>query len=282
MISSSSLPNVSNNILEISRELLETPEKGNQQPSLNYKELKEDNDYLIYEDGKLFSKKTGRFLKGKIDNVGYQTYVLAIKNPLTSKKGKVVYAHRLVAEYFLDNSNNLPYVHHKDENKLNNRVDNLEWVSAKENSQEHLKKNPLCRKNIKAKYLIENLPNEEWRVVIENPLYSVSNKGRVLNNKTNRLLKLDTNQKYIRVSFNDKKHYYLHRLVYCTFNNDYDLNGYVIDHIDSNPQNNNLDNLQKITYTENNLRRFNDHPTEGVDSSESKCETPKNQGEDMV
>ena len=71
MISLSSLPNVSNNILEISRELLETPEKGNQQPSLNYKELKEDNDYLIYEDGKLFSKKTGRFLKGKIDNVGY-------------------------------------------------------------------------------------------------------------------------------------------------------------------------------------------------------------------
>ena len=208
MISSSSLPNVSNNILEISRELLETPEKGNQQPSLNYKELKEDNDYLIYEDGKLFSKKTGRFLRGKIDNVGYQTYVLAIKNPLTSKKGKMVYAHRLVAEYFLDNPNGLPYVHHKDENKLNNHIDNLEWTSAKENSQEHLKKNPLCRKNIKAKYLIENLPDEEWRVVIENPLYSVSNKGRVLNNKTNRLLKLDTNQKYVRVGFNNKKHYY--------------------------------------------------------------------------
>ena len=151
MISSSSLPNVSNNILEISRELLETPEKGNQQPSLNYKELKEDNDYLIYEDGKLFSKKTGRFLKGKIDNVGYQTYVLAIKNPLTSKKGKTVYAHRLVAEYFLDNPNGFPYVHHKDENKLNNHIDNLEWISAKENSQEHFEKNPLCRKNIKAK-----------------------------------------------------------------------------------------------------------------------------------
>ena len=65
MISLSSLPNVSNNILEISRELLETPEKGNQQPSLNYKELKEDNDYLIYEDGKLFSNslclKNSRF-----------------------------------------------------------------------------------------------------------------------------------------------------------------------------------------------------------------------------
>lgn len=264
MKSSSSLPNVSNNIPEISRELLGSPEKGNQQPSLNYKELKEDNDYLIYEDGRLFSKKTGRFLKGKIDNVGYQVYSLSIKNPLTSKKGKMLYAHRLVAEYFIDNPDNLPYVHHKDENKLNNCASNLEWVS---DSQEY----PMSRKN----YLVKNLPNEEWRIVLENPTYSVSNKGRVLNNRTNRLLKLDTNQKYVRVSFNDKKHYYLHRLVYCTFNNDYDLEGYVVDHIDSNPQNNNLENLQKITP---NLRRFNDHPTAGVDSSESKCETPKKLG----
>lgn len=176
----------------------------------------------------------------------------------------MLYAHRLVAEYFLDNPKNLPYVHHKDGNKLNNKKENLEWVSAQENSKEYLVQNPNCRKNIKAHYLLKNLDGEEWRVVIENPLYSVSNKGRVINNRTNRLLKLDTNQKYIRVSFNDKKHYYLHRLVYCTFNNDYDLNGYVIDHIDNNPSNNNLENLQKITVQENNLRRFNDHPTVGV------------------
>lgn len=271
-MSSSSLPGISNDPQEINRELLGTPEKDNQQSSLNYKPLKEDNDYLIYNDGRVFSKKTNRFITGKIDNVGYRVYSLAIWNPLTSKKGKMLYAHRLVAEYFLDNIDNKPYVHHKDENKLNNHASNLEWISAKENSQEHLKKNPNCRKDIKAHYLLENLEGEEWKIVLENPSYSVSNYGRVINNKTNRLLKLDTNQKYIRVSFNDKKHYYVHRLVYCTFNNDYDLKDFVIDHIDSNPSNNKLENLQKITVNENNLRRFNDHPTKGVETSVSKCD----------
>lgn len=277
-----SSPSVSNNTLEKVRELLESPQnEDNQQPSLDYKPLKEDNDYLIFNDGRLYSKKTKRFLSGKIDNVGYRAYSLAIINPLTSKKGKMFYAHRLVAEYFLDNPNNYEFVHHKDENKLNNNVNNLEWISAKQNYQEYLKNHPI-RHIRKAEFYIKDLENEEWKIIEENPLYSVSNLGRIKNNKTNRILKIDTNQKYQRVCLNTKKHYYVHRLVYCTFNNDYDLDGFVIDHIDSNPSNNKLNNLQKITHKENNLKRFNDHPTAGVETSVSKCGHPKNQDKDMV
>ncbi len=169
----------------------------------------------------------------------------------------MVYAHRLVAEYFLDNPNNLPYVHHKDENKLNNNVDNLAWVTPKENMQEHNKIKQSQRRE--PKYHVNNLPNEEWLIFPENENYSVSSCGRVKNNNTNRLLYIDENQKYCRIQLGKKK-YYLHRLVYCVFNNDYDLEGYVIDHIDANPKNNNLDNLQKITQQENCLKqgRFND------------------------
>lgn len=232
----------------------------NQQPNLAFKPLKEDENYLIYSNGDLYSKKVNRFLKGKVDNVGYKTYALALQERRSKsgkKLSKMVYAHRLVAEYFLENPNNYDIVHHKDGNRLNNNVENLEWVNTKQHNQYHNVNN---NRKVTPKYFEKNLPGEQWKIFPLNNLYEISSCGRVRNIKTNRLLKIDDFQKYQRVSLNDKKHYYLHRMVYCTFNNDFNLEGFVIDHIDNNPKNNKLDNLQKITQQENCLKqdRFND------------------------
>lgn len=50
-----------------------------------------------------------------------------------NNKGKHILVHKLVAQTFLKNPNHYPFVNHKDENKLNNCVNNLEWCNAKYN-----------------------------------------------------------------------------------------------------------------------------------------------------
>lgn len=69
-----------------------------------------------------------RILKPIIQNTGYLTVTL-YKN----KKDDIYYIHRLVAETFLKNPDNLPVINHKDENKTNNCVDNLEWCTDEYN-----------------------------------------------------------------------------------------------------------------------------------------------------
>lgn len=60
---------------------------------------------------------------------GYKFVTLVVKN-----NRKTAYIHRLVAEAFIPNPENLPEVNHKDENKLNNCVDNLEWCTVAYNN----------------------------------------------------------------------------------------------------------------------------------------------------
>ena len=80
-----------------------------------------------YDSNNHFLK--GRILKLCADKDGYLNVGLSSNNKV--KKYKV---HRLVAEVFIPNPNNLPQVNHKDENPSNNRVENLEMCDAKYNS----------------------------------------------------------------------------------------------------------------------------------------------------
>ena len=83
-------------------------------------------NYYITEDGKLFNdKKQMKTYKGE----RYEKVVLKINGKATSK-----YIHRLVAEAFIPNANNKPTVNHKDGDKMNNNVSNLEWATQSENN----------------------------------------------------------------------------------------------------------------------------------------------------
>lgn len=85
--------------------------------------------YKISDDGRLWSNKSNKFLKPSLDKDGYIKFGLSIAG-----KVKTCYAHRLVAQAFIPNPHNLPQVNHKDENKINNNVNNLQWCDSNYNN----------------------------------------------------------------------------------------------------------------------------------------------------
>lgn len=104
---------------------------------MRYKDYSFNDNYIIYENGKIFSKKRGIFLKPSLDKKGYQIVVLTIEGKQVTKR-----VHRIVAEHFIPNPENKPQVNHIDKNKENNDVSNLEWVTASENMLHALKDKP--------------------------------------------------------------------------------------------------------------------------------------------
>ena len=86
-----------------------------------------DTDYLIYSDGRVYSEKTNRFLKPR-NCAGYLRVAI-----YTNDRIYQMSIHRLVATAFIENPKNKPEVNHKDGNKTNNSVQNLEWVTTSEN-----------------------------------------------------------------------------------------------------------------------------------------------------
>lgn len=94
-----------------------------------FKPIENYPDYLISNKGRVYSSKRNKFLKPKNSKQGYLTIKLSEHSII--KEFKI---HRLIAEAFILNPDNLPQVNHRDEDKTNNCVDNLEWCDAKYNN----------------------------------------------------------------------------------------------------------------------------------------------------
>ena len=81
--------------------------------------------YAITSCGKVWSHRNKKFLKSCKQSTEYLAVTLCKDG--TQKSYKI---HRLVAEAYLPNPNNLPQVNHKDENKTHNYINNLEWCDS--------------------------------------------------------------------------------------------------------------------------------------------------------
>lgn len=87
--------------------------------------------YIISSKGFIISLTSNlHILKPRYDKNGYSQYY--IRN-LNTNKRKDYKAHRLVAEAFIDNPDNLNLINHIDGNKANNHVENLEWCTHSQN-----------------------------------------------------------------------------------------------------------------------------------------------------
>ena len=94
-------------------------------------EIEGFENYLIYEDGKIWSKKgKGRFLKPFPDCKGYLRVDLR-----KDGERKHMSIHRLVGNAFIPNHENKPQIDHIDNNRQNNNIKNLRWVTASENQR---------------------------------------------------------------------------------------------------------------------------------------------------
>jgi len=119
-------------------------------PSLVFYPIKTNPEYLITKDGIVFSTITKRILEPIKGKTGY------LQIGIRQKTTHFIYLHRLLAETFIDNPNNLPEVNHIDGNKLNNNLSNLEWVTGCENVR-HAFANNLTRNKASCNYsLLDN------------------------------------------------------------------------------------------------------------------------------
>lgn len=84
--------------------------------------------YEVSDLGRVMNSKTGYILTPYPNEKGYLRVILFKNGKMSHKR-----IHRLVADAFIPNPMNYPHINHKDENKTNNCVNNLEWCNPKYN-----------------------------------------------------------------------------------------------------------------------------------------------------
>lgn len=218
-----------------------------------------ETNYSVSDDGEIRNDSSNKIMT--INKGVVQLYI--------NKKNKRLSVGKLVAQAFIPKLREEEvYVTHIDEDVNNNKVDNLLWITAQENSNNTWKKRrennttgagqkrqPKKRENIVdlTHYVLNE--NEERQIIIDNELtyYSINKLGQVKNLNTKKFLKGTNLHSYIYVNLTvgkKRKNRAVHQLVAQAFLPN--PNNYIIvDHINGDRQDNRVENLRWASALEN-------------------------------
>lgn len=213
--------------------------------------------YEVSNFGRVYSTRSKKILSSIMRNYGETVDLCTCGKQYRRLVG------RLVAIEFIPNDDNYDIIKHIDENPKNNNVENLKWAHSKiQINQEQ------------EKVTILDNSDDEWKEVVGyEGLYKVSDKGEVYTVKNNIMMKQRKKGIYYTVNLrkNDKsKNYFVHRLVAIAFIPNPD-NKLVVNHIDRNGLNNNIKNLEWVTYSENSIHanKTEKHPKNKIKQLEN-------------
>lgn len=153
--------------------------------------IKQYKDFLVDDNLNIYNAHTGHIIKPFKGSDGYIAVKLNMKNCKTCERVHVIYAH-----CFIPNPNNYKYVNHKDTNKLNNSLNNLEWCTNSYNVK-HSYDNGNNTSRVKVR--VETL-NKEF-VGEYNSLRECSKELKLDRHKISRILKGELRKDYLGYLF---------------------------------------------------------------------------------
>ena len=156
--------------------------------------------FEVSTDGKIRNSDTHKIYKTCVNKNGYEQICVSLGS---RNKKKVFKIHKAIAETFIPNVENKPEVNHKDGNKLNNRVTNLEWATGSENVQ-HAYDNGLASAkqgtdNIWAKLTIEDVMYIRKNYIPYDRTYGARALGRKFGIDKNSIIDVANDVSYVNV-----------------------------------------------------------------------------------
>lgn len=228
-------------------------------PALDPKTLSPVKDLMVSNLGKV--RRNAREITIKAGHI--RNYSAVESKGTLLKTGYVTafgYAvHRLIYSSFMKEKINYGFVvHHKDNDRKNNSLSNLEKITYSMNNEAKRRKpSSQPKKNRKWRGQKERdvISGEQWKVIPGFLNYDISDLGRIYSSHNGgKMMALTPSNGYLTVKLSKGKRDYdtfsIHRLVYATFTGEIPK-GHVVHHIDHNKENNRLGNLKCVTYSEN-------------------------------